>query len=227
MLRAKAIWILGLLGALVMIFNLHAVFMNLPDDALQGGVYRIIFIHVPAALNADIFYTIALVTSVLFLAKKDFIYDSISVACIEVATMLVLVNLVTGSIWGKSQWGIWWAWDLRMTTQLMCFLLYLGYLVVRPAIAEPTQRATMSAFISIFAYADIPLVFMAIRLPNVRTQHPSAVLETGQMARVYWTSFGVGVLALLLIASALVLVRLHQETSQREIDSLRRELHAI
>jgi heme exporter protein C len=227
MLRAKAIWILGLLGALVMIFNLHAVFMNLPDDALQGGVYRIIFIHVPAALNADIFYTIALVTSVLFLAKKDFIYDSISVACIEVATMLVLVNLVTGSIWGKSQWGIWWAWDLRMTTQLMCFLLYLGYLVVRPAIAEPTQRATMSAFISIFAYADIPLVFMAIRLPNVRTQHPSAVLETGQMARVYWTSFGVGVLALLLIASALVLVRLHQETSQREIDSLRRELHAL
>jgi heme exporter protein C len=227
MLRAKAIWTLGLLGALVMIFNLHAVFVNLPDDALQGGVYRIIFIHVPAALNADIFYTIALVTSILFLAKKDFVFDSISVACIEVATMLVLVNLVTGSIWGKSQWGIWWAWDLRMTTQLMCFLLYLGYLVVRPAIAEPTQRATMSAFISIFAYADIPLVFMAIRLPNVRTQHPSAVLETGQMARVYWTSFGIGVLALFLIASALVLVRLHQETSQREIDSLRRELHAI
>ena len=207
----RRFWTLGLLGALVMIFNLHAVFMNLPDDALQGGVYRIIFIHVPAALNADIFYTIALVTSILFLAKKDFVYDSISVACIEVATMLVLVNLITGSIWGKSQWGIWWAWDLRMTTQLMCFLLYLGYLVVRPAIAEPTQRATMSAFISIFAYADIPLVFMAIRLPNVRTQHPSAVLETGQLARVYWTSFGIGVLALFLIASALVLVRLHQE----------------
>jgi heme exporter protein C len=226
-MREKAIWTLGLLGALAMIFNLHSVFINLPDDALQGGVYRIIFIHVPAALNADIFYTIALVTSILFLAKKDFAYDAISVACIEVATMLVLVNLVTGSIWGKSQWGIWWAWDLRMTTQLMCFLLYLGYLVVRPAIAEPTQRATMSAFISIFAYADIPLVFMAIRLPNVRTQHPSPVLETGQMARVYWTSFGIGVLALFLIASALVLVRLHQETSQREIDSLRRELHAI
>jgi heme exporter protein C len=226
-MREKAIWTLGLLGALVMIFNLHAVFINLPDDALQGGVYRIIFIHVPAALNADIFYTIALVTSILFLAKKDFMYDAVSVACIEVATMLVLVNLVTGSIWGKSQWGIWWAWDLRMTTQLMCFLLYLGYLVVRPAIAEPTQRATMSAFISIFAYADIPMVFMAIRLPNVRTQHPSAVLETGQFARVYWASFGIGVLALLLIASALVLVRLHQETTQREIDSLRRELHAI
>jgi heme exporter protein C len=226
-MREKAIWLLGLLGALTMIYNLHSVFINLPDDALQGGVYRIIFVHVPAALNADIFFTIALVTSVMFLAKKDFIYDSISVACIEVATMLVLVNLVTGSIWGKSQWGVWWAWDLRMTTQLMCFLLYLGYLVVRPAIAEPTQRATMCAFISIFAYVDIPLVFMAIRLPNVRTQHPSAVLETGQIASVYWTSFGIGIVALLLMGSALVLVRLHQETSRREIDSLRRELHAI
>jgi heme exporter protein C len=226
-MREKAIWILGILGALVMTYNLHSVFINLPDDALQGGVYRIIFIHVPAALNADIFYAVALVTSVLFLVKKDFIYDSISVSCIEVATMLVLVNLVTGSIWGKSQWGIWWAWDLRMTTQLMCFLLYLGYLVVRPSIPEATQRATISAFISIFAFMDIPLVFMAIRLPNVRTQHPSAVLENGQLARVYWASFGIGVLALLLIGSALVLVRLHQETSRREIDSLRRELHAL
>jgi heme exporter protein C len=226
-MREKAIWTLGLLGALVMILNLHTVFMNLPDEAMQGAVYRIIFVHVPAAINADIFYTIALVSSVLFLMKKDFVYDSIAVSCIEVATMLVLVNLVTGSIWGKSQWGIWWAWDLRMTTQLMCFLLYLGYLVVRPAIGEPTQRATMSAFIAIFAYADIPLVFMAIRLPNVRTQHPSAVLETGQMAPMFIPPFVIGIVALFLIGSALVLVRLHQETSQREIDSLRRELHAI
>jgi heme exporter protein C len=226
-MREKAIWILGLLAALVMIFNLHTVFLNLPDEAMQGAIYRIIFIHVPAAINADIFYTIALVASVLFLVKKNFVFDSIAVSCIEVATMLVLVNLVTGSIWGKSQWGVWWAWDLRMTTQLMCFLLYLGYLVVRPAITEPTQRATMSAFIAIFAYADIPLVFLAIRLPNVRTQHPGAVLETGQMAPMFLPPFGLGVLAVLLFASALVLIRLHQETCQREIDSLRRELHAL
>jgi heme exporter protein C len=226
-MREKAIWILGILGAVVMIFNLHTVFLNLPDEAMQGAIYRIIFIHVPAAINADIFFTIALVASIFFLVRKNFIFDSIAVSCIEVGAMLVLVNLVTGSIWGKSQWGVWWAWDLRMTTQLMCFLLYLGYLVVRPAIGEPTQRATMSAFIAIFAYADIPLVLMAIRLPNVRTQHPSAVLETGQMAPMFLPPFGIGILALFLIASALVLIRLHQETSQREIDSLRRELHAL
>ncbi len=225
-MREKATYLLGALGALVMISNLHTIFVGLPDDALQGMIFRIIFIHVPADLVADLFFTIALVTSVLFLARKNFIYDSITVACIEVATMLILVNLVTGSIWGRNQWGVWWTWDLRLTTQLMKFVLYMSYLVVRPAIAEPTQKATMSAIIAIFAYADVPLVWMAIRLPNVRTNHPSPVLGNGKMAAVYNAPFGMGMLALLLIGSALVLLRLHQETSQREIDSLRRELHA-
>jgi heme exporter protein C len=225
-MREKATYILGALGALVMIFNLHTIFLGLPDDALQGMIFRIIFIHVPADLVADLFFTVALVTSVLFLARKNFIYDSITVSCIEVATMLILVNLVTGSIWGRNQWGVWWTWDLRLTTQLMKFVLYMSYLVVRPAISEPTQRATMSAIIAIFAYADVPLVWMAIRLPNVRTNHPSPVLGNGKMAAVYNAPFAMGMLALLLIGTALVLVRLHQETSQREIDSLRRELHA-
>jgi heme exporter protein C len=226
-MREKAVYVCGILGTALMLWNLHTIFVQLPDDALQGPIFRILFIHVPATLVAYIFFTVALITSILFLAKKDFLYDSISVACIEVATMLVLVNLATGSIWGRSQWGIWWAWDLRLTTQLMCFLLYLGYLLVRPAIAEPTQRATLSAFIAIFAYADIPLVVMAIRLPNVRTQHPGPVLETGAMAKVYDLPFGIGMLSILLIGIALILVRLQQESEQREIDSLRRELHAL
>jgi heme exporter protein C len=226
-MREKAVYACGIAGTALMLWNLHTIFMDLPNDALQGFIFRIIFIHVPAALVADVLFTVALITSILFLSKKKFIYDSISVAAIEVATMLILVNLVTGSIWGKNQWGTWWVWDLRLTTQLMCFLLYLGYLIVRPAISEPTQRATLSAFVGIFAYADIPLVFMAIRLPNVRTQHPSAVLETGNLAPVYMAPFVIGFVALLLIAIALMLVRLQQETGQREIDSLRRELHAL
>ena len=225
-MREKLIYALGILGTFVMLFNLNTVFNKLTDEAMQGAIFRIIFIHVPAAIDADIFLFVALCSSVAFLAKKNFLFDSISVACIEVGAMLLLLNLVTGSIWGKNQWGIWWAWDLRMTSQLMCFLLYLGYLLMRPAIAEPTQRATMSAFISILAFADVPLVLMAIRLPNVKTQHPGPVLETGNLAPEYQGPFGIGILALLLLGSALVLVRLHQETSRREIDSLRRELHS-
>ncbi len=226
-MREKLIYALGALGTFVMLFNLRTIFTVLPDEVAQGAVYRILFIHVPAAINADIFLFAALLASAAFLWRKDFIYDSIAVACIEVATMLLLVNLVTGSIWGRNQWGVWWAWDLRMTSQLMCFLLYLGYLLIRPAIAEPTQRATISAFISIFAFADVPLVIMAIRLPNVKTQHPGPVLETGNLDPSFQAPFGLGILALFLLGAALVLVRLHQETSRREIDSLRRELHSF
>lgn len=226
-MREKLVYLLGILGTAVMLFNLHTIFLELPDEAMQGAIYRIMFIHIPAAIDADVFFFVALCASVAFLSTKNFLYDSISVACIEVGAMLVLINLVTGSIWGRNQWGIWWAWDLRMTSQLMCFLLYLGYLLVRPSIAEPTQRATMSAFISIFAFADVPLVLMAIRLPNVKTQHPGPILETGNLAPSFQAPFGIGILALLLLGSALVLVRLHQETSRREIDSLRRELHSF
>lgn len=226
-MREKLTWAFGIIGTLLMIFNLHTIFDVLPDEAQQGAIYRIMFIHIPAAITADVFLSIALVTSVLFLWKKDFIYDSISVAAIEVGATLLAVNLVTGSIWGRNQWGIWWAWDLRMTSQLMCFLLYLGYLLIRPAIAEPTQRATMSAFISIFSFLDVPLVLMAIRLPNVKTQHPGPVLETGGLAGIFWPPFLIGIVVLLFLGLALMLVRLHQETCRREIDSLRRELHAF
>ena len=225
-MREKAIYVLCFIGVCLMVWNLHHIFTEMAPEAAQGMAGWILFIHVPADFMGDILYTIALVTCILYLVKKDLRYDSISVACVEVGTMFILVNLVTGSIWGKNQWGIWWTWDLRLTTQLMKFLLYLGYLVVRPAISEPSQRATMSAFIGIFAYADVPLVMMAIRLPNVRTQHPSPVIETGGISSVV-VPFVVGIFAQLMMALALMLVRLHQESNRREIDSLRRELHAL
>jgi heme exporter protein C len=226
-MRDKAIYILGILGTLLMAWNLHTIFMVLPDEAAQGAIGKMIFIHVPAAFTAFTFYAVAVYCSVAFLITKDFKYDSVAVSSVEVAQVFTLVNLVTGSIWGHIIWGIWWTWDLRLTSQFMCFMLYLGYLLMRPAIAEATQRATMSAILAIFAAADVPLVVMAIRLHNVRTQHPAPVLETGGLDPTWVPPFVIGYVALALIASALVLVRLRQETVRREIDSLRRELHAM
>jgi len=226
-MREKTIYTLGILGTALLIFNFYRIFLVIPIDALQGAIYRIIFIHVPAALAAYSFFAVAVIASIAFLVKKNFAWDSLAVSAVEIGTMFTLVNLATGSIWGRVEWGIWWAWDARMTSQLMCFLLYLGYLLLRPAVIEPTQRATMSAILAIFAFADIPIVIMAIRLHNVRTQHPGPVLETGGLAPVYWPPFLIGIVAFLLLGSAMILVRLHQESNRREIDSLRREIHAI
>ena len=226
-MREKTIYGLGILGTLLLLWNFYNIFLVIPVDALQGNIFRIIFIHVPAAITAYGFYSVAVIASIAFLITRNFAWDSLAVSAVEVGTMFTLVNLATGSIWGRVIWGIWWAWDARMTSQLMCFLLYLGYLLMRPAITEPQQRGVMSAVLAIFAAADIPIVIMAIRLHNVRTQHPGPVLETGGLAPVYWPPFLTGIVCFLLLGSAMMLVRLHQESTQREIDSVRRELHAI
>jgi heme exporter protein C len=225
-MRDKATYILGILGTLLMAWNMHTIFVVLPGEAAQGQIGKMLFIHVPAAITAYCFYAVAVVCSIGFLITKNFKFDSAAVSAIEVAQTFTLVNLVTGSLWGHIIWGIWWTWDLRLTSQFMCFMLYLGYLLMRPAIAEATQRATMSAILAIFAAADIPLVVMAIRLHNVRTQHPAPVLETGGVDATWWPPLLIGFVALVLIASALLLVRLRQESVHREIDSMRRELHA-
>jgi heme exporter protein C len=226
-MRDKVVYSLGALGALLMAWNMHTIFVVMAGEAMQGQIGKMFFIHVPAAITAYSFYAVAVVCSIAFLFTKNFKFDSIAVSSIEVAQVFTLVNLVTGSLWGHIIWGIWWTWDLRLTSQFMCFMLYLGYLLMRPAIAEATQRATMSAILAIFAAADIPLVVMAIRLHNVRTQHPAPVLETGGVDPTWWPPLIISYVAFMLIAAALTMVRLRQETVTREIDSLRRELHAI
>ena len=225
-MRKTTIYVLAVLAALLLVRNLYAILLQVPDDAEQGPIYRIIYFHVPAAFTAFTGFFVALVASVLYLSTKNFKYDSLAVAVTEVSLAFATVNLVTGSIWARVIWGIWWTWDARLTTMFICFLLYLSYLILRPAIEEPTQRALISAVFSIFAFADVPIVWFSIEW--FRTQHPAPVLRGGgQMdpfmkSTMYWNWP-----ALMLVAAILVLVRLRQEEMRREIDGLRRLAHAV
>jgi heme exporter protein C len=224
-MREKAIYLLAILGGLLVIYNLYTILLVLPDEALQGAVYRILFFHVPAAMTAWVMFFVALVCSIGFLITKKFKFDAVAVASIEVGFLFATINMVTGSIWARNQWGIWWTWDARLTSMFICWLLYGGYLMLRPAIDEPTQRATLSAVLAIFAFADVPIVYLSIYW--WRTQHPSPVLTTGGLDKSMWPPLVLNLVAMLLISTALMLIRLRQEQVQREIDSLRRYAHAI
>ena len=225
----KLIYALGLLGTLLMIYNLHTIFVDLPDEALQGAIYRIIFIHVPAAIDR-----VHLLRRGARHQRRAFWPRRISCTIRSRSPAskwrpgFTLVNLVTGSIWGRNHWGIWWTWDLRLTSQLMCFVLYLGYLLMpaghRRAHAARHHVGHSSPSSPI---ADMPLVMMAIRLPNVRTQHPEPGARNGEMDPSFIGPVRHGHAGAAVFGTALVLIRLHQETSRREIDSLRRELHAV
>src|SRR4051794_36887487 len=198
--------------------------MVLPDDALQGPIYRIIYFHVPSAITGMLGCFVALTLSVLYLSTRNFRYDSLAASVVEVSVVLMLVTVVTGSIWARVIWGIWWTWDARLTSFLVCILIFSGYLMLRRAIDEPTQRARLSAALGIFGCVDVVIVWKSIDW--FRTQHPAPVLSirTGggnidpAMEHMMYLNF----FAILLIATVLVLIRTRQENIGREIDSLRR-----
>jgi heme exporter protein C len=224
--RDRLIIIFSGVAAILLAWNLGRMFLFLGDEAQQGAIYRIMFFHVPAAWTAFVGFATALVASILFLAKKNFTNDSLAVASTEVGLAFCAANLVTGMIWGRIIWGIWWTWDWRLTSMLICFILYGGYLILRRSVEEPTQRATLGAIFSIFAFADVPIVFFSIRW--WRTQHPQPVvwgggsIDPAMKSVLYWNF-----LAVLLVGVVLILIRLRQEQVEREIDALRREAHAL
>jgi heme exporter protein C len=227
-MREKIVIALAVAAALLISYDLYRILLVLPDDALQGPIYRIIFFHIPAAITGMLGCFVALALSVLYLSTGNFRYDSLAASTVEVSLVFMLITIVTGSIWARIIWGIWWTWDARLTSFLVCILIFAGYLMMRRAVDEPTQRARLSSALCIFGCVDIAIVWKSIEW--FRTQHPAPVLSirTGggnidpSMERMLYFNF----FALLIVAAALILIRTRQEATAREIDSLRRFANA-
>jgi len=224
-MKDKLLFALGAFAVILLARNINVI-ATLPPEANQGAIFKIIFFHVPMAITALTCALVAFVASALFLITKNFVWDATAVAVTEVGLAFLAGNLITGSIWGRIIWGIWWTWDARLTSALICWLLYAGYLMLRRAIEEPTQRATFAAVFSIFAFIDVPIVIFSIKW--WRTQHPQPVFWGGGSFPPDWARiFGWNMLAIMAIGAVFAAVRFQQEQAQREIDSLRRLAHAL
>lgn len=224
-MREKILWILAI-AAVALLARDILVMVGLPPEKSQGAIFKIIFFHVPMAITAMLACGVALIASVLFLVTKNFLYDALAVSVTEVGLAFLAANLITGSIWGRNQWGIWWAWDARLTSALVCWILYASYLMLRHAIDEPTQRATFSAVFSIFCFIDVPIVIFSIKW--WRTQHPQPVFWGGGSIPSGWYAIALWqLLAMVLLGTVLTIIRLRDEESQREIESMRRMAHAF
>jgi len=154
-----------------------------PNDAAQGEMFRIIYYHVPSFAVCFVFFSLSLIGSIAFLAFRHGnpgraqIADALAVAAAEVGVVFCSVGLVTGPLWGRRAWGIWWTWDARLTTTLVLWLIYVSYLLLRRFAAGP-QMQTLAAVLGIFGALDVPIVYMANRW--WRTQHPAPVFGGGQ-----------------------------------------------
>ncbi len=162
----------------LMIWGYYMAIYAAPLDAAQGEIFRIIFYHVPSASVAFVFFGISLAGSIGYLsfrrANPNFaeISDAWAVAGAEVGVVFCTVVLITGPIWGRRAWGIWWTWDARLTTTLVLWLIYVSYLLLRRFAAGP-QMQTLAAVLGIFGALDVPIVYMSNRW--WRTQHPAPV----------------------------------------------------
>jgi heme exporter protein C len=162
----------------LMVWGFYQAIYVAPNDAMQGEIFRIIFYHVPSASVAFMFFAVSLLGSIGYLtwrrSRPDWaqMADAWALAGAEVGVVFCTVVLITGPIWGRRAWGIWWTWDARLTTTLVLWLIYVSYLLLRRFAAGP-QMQTLAAVLGIFGALDVPIVYMSNRW--WRTQHPAPV----------------------------------------------------
>jgi heme exporter protein C len=218
---------LALATGLVLLFATYMIFVWAPTESTMGVLQRIFYFHMPSAIVAFIAFIAGGIASIRYVSSREARFDDLSVACNEVGLVFAVVNLVTGMIWGKPAWGVYWAWgDARLMTALLLVVIYAGYLVLRQSVSEPNQRAVVCAVVSIFGMADIPIVYMANRV--WRTQHPGPVVGGGGgLDSNMWLVLLVSFLAQLLVMWCLVRSRRRLEHLRREADGLRRQVHAL
>jgi len=179
MSSSRTIWlVVTLIAALWMAAAGYAIFFIAPDEATMHAIQRIFYMHVASAWTAGAAFFFVALAGLLYLIKRDPRYDWAGVAGAETALAFTTVVLVTGPIWAKPIWGIWWTWDPRLTSTFVLWLMYIAYLLIRTLVDDKQRRATLCAVYGIFAFVDVPIVFMTIRW--WRGQHPSPVIAGAQ-----------------------------------------------
>lgn len=207
----------------------YAVFLQVPEEVTMSvtpriaGVQRIFYLHVPSAWVSFLCFLIVFVASLGYLTTRRPAWDWAAVAAAEVGVVFIAAVLISGPLWAKPVWGIWWTWDARLTTTLVLFLIYLAYLLLRHYTLESGRQATLAAVFAIVGFVDVPIVYMSIRW--WRTQHPQPVIGGGERSGLdpaMWYGLLVALAALLAVAGLLFLQRYRLEEARHEFTSLRR-----
>ncbi len=192
------------LGVLAIGSSLIASFMALvwaPTDAVQGDVYRIIFVHVPLAWLAYLAFFVVFVASLGWLLTKRPWFDALAVSSAEIGVLFTGMFIIAGSIWAKPTWGVWWTWDPRLVTTAIMFMMYIGYLLLRSLSTDFAQRATRAAVLGVIAVVDIPIVHLSVLWMNSLHQLPTVLRAGGSPAldAAMGVTLGVSVVAFTLV----------------------------
>ena len=188
--------------------NIYIVLSLEPPNLAQGIFGNIFYIHVPVAWTAFLLYLGVMISGVLFLTKKNKVWDHRGLAFAEVGTIFMFLVLTTGPIWAKPAWGIFWPWEPRLTTSLILFLIFLGYFMLREFGGNPEQVSRYAAVVGILAFLDVPLIFLSVKfwLPEMQS-HPQVgqYFDSANPLPTYLLIFSF--LSLLVVSSLMIRLR--------------------
>jgi heme exporter protein C len=203
----------------------YMIFVYAPRELTMGEVQRIFYVHFATANTALLGYFFVFIGSIGYLTTRSRWADDFAVASAEVGFVCNCCVLVTGPLWAKPVWGIWWTWDWRLTLTFVLWLLYIAYLMLRSYVINPGRAEILSAVVGVIGFVDAIVDYFAIRW--WRTQHPQPVIAGGPGSGLdpkIWITVFVTLGAFLCLFMYLVRLRIGLAQDRRELAALRREL---
>ena len=214
--------VLLVLGALSFMASLYMIFFYVPTEQSMGVVQRIFYFHVPVAWIALLSYLVIFVSSIMYLWKRNRKWDAVALSAAEIGFLFTTMFLITGSIWAKPAWGVWWTWSPRLTSALVLWFIYVAYLTIRSYTQGDDRKARFSSAVAIIGFIDIPIVILSISL--WRTQHPSALIFEGGLTSSMLLTLQICILAFTLLYVLILIqsVQINRSLSRvKEIKQLR------
>jgi heme exporter protein C len=215
-----------IVAAVILVAGYAALFVA-PDERTMHEIQRIFYFHLPSWIASFTAFFIAFAANIAYLSTRKPHWDWLGVASAEVGVICCTMGLITGPIWAHPVWGVWWTWDARLTTTFILWLLYISYLLLRQLLEDPDRRAALSAVFGVFAFLDVPLVYVSNRL--WRTTHPQPVILGGQGSGLDPTMGKVMLLCVVAVLAVMILVlidRYRLEELRHDVEELHYELES-
>ena len=210
---------LGIFNFIMFAGALFMVFIYVPTERIMGVVQRIFYFHVPLAWIAFLAFFVVFVCSILYLWKRNKKWDVIASSSAEIGLIFTTLVLITGSIWDKPIWGVWWTWEPRLTGALILWFIYIAYFVVRAYASEESQGTRFAAVVGIVGFVDVPIVALATTI--WRTQHPGPVIFEGGLAPSMLLTLMVCLATFTCLYALLLVQRISIKNSEMQINRLK------
>jgi heme exporter protein C len=216
---AAGVRIVGVIALLNIAVALYMALFYAPTEKTMGDAQRIFYFHVPSAWIGVLAFFVVFIASLMYLWRRERKWDALALSAAEIGVVFTTLVLLTGPLWAKKAWGAFWVWDARLTTTLVLWMIYIGYLMLRSS-AEGERRSRFAAVLGIVGFIDVPIIYISVEL--WRTMHPTLLInDSGGLAPQMTQTLMVALLSFTLLFVFLLIQRLRLEQARDRLNLLR------